>query len=35
LRTDEQITAYFEMANETLGPNVPRVLQDHPVTTGV
>ncbi len=35
LRTDEQITAYFEMVGETLGPDVPWVLQDHPVATGV
>ncbi len=35
LRTDDQIVAYFEMVQETLGPNVPWVLQDHPVATGV
>jgi len=35
VRTDHQITAYFEMVNETLGPQVPWVLQDHPVATGV
>lgn len=35
LRTDDQIAAYFEMVQETLGPNVPWVLQDHPVATGV
>jgi 4-hydroxy-tetrahydrodipicolinate synthase len=35
LRTDDQIVAYFEMLNETLGPDVPWVLQDHPVSTGV
>ncbi|MBI5719653.1 MAG: dihydrodipicolinate synthase family protein [Burkholderiales bacterium] len=35
VRTDEQITAYFEMVTETLGPQVPWVLQDHPVATGV
>ena len=35
LRTDDQITAYFDMVNETLGPQVPWVLQDHPVATGV
>jgi 4-hydroxy-tetrahydrodipicolinate synthase len=35
LRTDDQITAYFEMVSETLGPNVPWALQDHPVATGV
>ena len=35
LRTDDQIAAYFEMVQETLGPAVPWVLQDHPVATGV
>jgi 4-hydroxy-tetrahydrodipicolinate synthase len=35
LRTDDQIVAYFEMVQETLGPDVPWVLQDHPVATGV
>jgi 4-hydroxy-tetrahydrodipicolinate synthase len=35
LRTDDQIVAYFEMVSETLGPEVPWVLQDHPVATGV
>jgi 4-hydroxy-tetrahydrodipicolinate synthase len=35
LRGDEQIAAYFEMVQETLGPAVPWVLQDHPVATGV
>lgn len=35
VRTDEQILAYFDMVNETLGPDVPWVLQDHPVSTGV
>ncbi len=35
LRTDDQIAAYFEMVTETLGPDVPWVLQDHPVATGV
>lgn len=35
MRTDDQITAYFDMVNETLGPDVPWVLQDHPVSTGV
>ena len=33
--TNEQIVAYFDMVNETLGPKVPWVLQDHPVATGV
>jgi 4-hydroxy-tetrahydrodipicolinate synthase len=35
LRTDDQITTYFDMVNETLGPDVPWCLQDHPVSTGV
>ncbi len=35
VRTDDQILAYFDMVNETLGPQVPWVLQDHPVATGV
>jgi 4-hydroxy-tetrahydrodipicolinate synthase len=35
LRTDDQIVAYFDMVGETLGADVPWVLQDHPVATGV
>lgn len=35
VRTDDQIVAYFDMVHETLGPDVPWVLQDHPVSTGV
>jgi 4-hydroxy-tetrahydrodipicolinate synthase len=35
LRTDDQIVAYFEMVNATLGVDCPWVLQDHPVSTGV
>ena len=35
VRTDDQIVAYFDMVNETLGKRVPWVLQDHPVSTGV
>ncbi len=35
LKTDDQILAYFDMVNETLGAQVPWVLQDHPVSTGV
>jgi len=35
VRTDDQIVAYFDMVNETLGSHVPWVLQDHPVSTGV
>jgi len=34
LRTDEQLRNYFGMVNETLG-DIPWVLQDHPVFTGV
>ena len=35
VKTNEQIVAYFDMVNETLGAKVPWVLQDHPVATGV
>jgi 4-hydroxy-tetrahydrodipicolinate synthase len=35
VRTDDQIIAYFDMVNETLGDKVPWVLQDHPASTGV
>jgi 4-hydroxy-tetrahydrodipicolinate synthase len=35
VRTDDQIVAYFDLVNETLGAEVPWVLQDHPVSTGV
>jgi 4-hydroxy-tetrahydrodipicolinate synthase len=35
VRTDDQILAYFDMVGETLGKEVPWVLQDHPVATGV
>ena len=35
LRTDDQISNYFEMVGETLGSSIPFVLQDHPVSTGV
>lgn len=35
VRTDDQIVQYFDMVNETLGKDVPWVLQDHPVSTGV
>ena len=35
VRTDDQIVAYFDMVSETLGPDVPWVLQDHPVSNGV
>ena len=35
VRTDDQIVAYFDRVNDTLGQDVPWVLQDHPVSTGV
>ena len=35
VRTDDQIVAYFDMVQETRGSDVPWVLQDHPVATGV
>lgn len=35
VRTDDQIVSYFDMVGETLGPDVPWALQDHPVSTGV
>ena len=35
VKTDDQIVSYFDMDSETLGPDVPWVLQDHPVSTGV
>lgn len=35
VRSDDQIVAYFDMVSETLGQDVPWVLQDHPVSTGV
>jgi 4-hydroxy-tetrahydrodipicolinate synthase len=35
VRSDDQIVAYFDMVSETLGKDVPWVLQDHPVATGV
>jgi 4-hydroxy-tetrahydrodipicolinate synthase len=35
VRTDDQIVQYFDMVNETLGAEVPWVLQDHPVSTTV
>jgi 4-hydroxy-tetrahydrodipicolinate synthase len=35
VRTDDQICGYFDMVNETLGPDVPWVLQDHPTSTTV
>jgi 4-hydroxy-tetrahydrodipicolinate synthase len=35
VRTDDQIVQYFDMVSETVGPKVPWVLQDHPVSTTV
>jgi 4-hydroxy-tetrahydrodipicolinate synthase len=35
VRTDDQIVQYFDMVSETVGPQVPWVLQDHPVSTTV
>ena len=35
VRTDDQIVAYFQMVDETLGSQVPWALQDHPVSTTV
>ena len=32
LRTDEQITAYYAQAVQALGPQVPVVVQDYPLT---
>jgi 4-hydroxy-tetrahydrodipicolinate synthase len=35
VKTDDQAFAYFEMAAETLGPDVPFCVQDHPLASGV
>ncbi|HTV72034.1 MAG TPA: dihydrodipicolinate synthase family protein [Rhizobiaceae bacterium] len=35
LRTDAQIFGYFRSVADTLGPDVPFVLQDYPLVTGV
>ncbi len=32
LRTDDQIVAYYRQAAETIGPDVPFVIQDYPLT---
>src|SRR4051812_45515112 len=32
LRTDDQIVTYYRQAAETIGPDVPFVLQDYPLT---
>lgn len=35
LRTDDQIVTYFRQSVEAIGPNVPWVLQDYPLTLSV
>ena len=35
LRTDDEIVGYFAAAAEAIGPGVPWVLQDYPLTLGV
>ncbi len=35
LRTDDQITTYFAQAAEAIGPDIPWVLQDYPLTLSV
>jgi 4-hydroxy-tetrahydrodipicolinate synthase len=35
LRTDEQIVRYFHQVASAIGPDVPLVLQDYPLTFGV
>ncbi len=35
LRTDDQIAGYFAQASEAIGPGVPWVLQDYPLTLTV
>ncbi len=35
LRTDDEITTYFAQAAEAIGPDVPWVLQDYPLTLTV
>jgi len=35
LRTDDQIVAYFRQASEAIGPDIPWVLQDYPLTLSV
>jgi 4-hydroxy-tetrahydrodipicolinate synthase len=34
VKTDDQAVAYYEMAAETLGANVPMCVQDHPLAYG-
>lgn len=35
LKTDDQIVGYFQLITETLGQDIPWVLQDFPLVTGV
>jgi 4-hydroxy-tetrahydrodipicolinate synthase len=35
LRTDDSIVAYYKQASETIGPDVPFVIQDYPLTFSV
>jgi 4-hydroxy-tetrahydrodipicolinate synthase len=35
LRTDDQIVTYFRQAMEAIGPDIPWVLQDYPLTLSV
>ena len=35
LRTDDQIVTYFRQAAEAIGPDIPWVLQDYPLTLSV
>jgi 4-hydroxy-tetrahydrodipicolinate synthase len=35
LRTDDQIVGYFRQAAEAIGPDIPWVLQDYPLTLSV
>jgi 4-hydroxy-tetrahydrodipicolinate synthase len=35
LRTDDQIVGYFRQASEAIGVDIPFVLQDYPLVTGV
>ena len=35
LRTDDQIVGYFKQAVEAIGPDIPWVLQDYPLTLNV
>src|SRR5690606_33555551 len=35
LRTDDQITGYYRQAIEAIGPDIPFVIQDYPLTLSV